>query len=103
MDALMNKVEEVHDESFPWVTKKTNRYEIKEHEFMTAGLLKSCQTRDRMLKNITKNKVAPNSPVHTRYKKFRNLLTTLIRKQKKSFLRKNSRNTKMISRKRCRS
>ena len=84
-DVLMEKIEEVHDKSFPWVTKKTNRYEVKDHDFMTTGLLKSCQTRDKMLKNITKNKVAPNSPVHARYKKFRNLLTSLIRKQKKNF------------------
>ena len=49
---------------------------------MTAGLLKSCRTRDKMLKNLNKNKCKKNSPAAIRYRKFRNLLTTLTRKQK---------------------
>ena len=50
---------------------------------MTTGLLKSCQVRDKMLKNITKNKIKPDSPAYLRYKRYRNMLTDLTRKQKK--------------------
>ena len=50
---------------------------------MTKGLIKSCQTRDKLLRNLIKNKVNKNSPASCRFRKYRNLLTSLIRKQKK--------------------
>jgi hypothetical protein len=37
-----------------------------------------------MLRNMSKNKIKKNSPYLSKFKQYRNLLTTLIRKQKKS-------------------
>ena len=83
MDKMMDLVMKTHDECFPLETVKVRRYNQHESRFMTSGLIKSCRTKDRMLKNITKNKVLKTSPSFVRFKKYRNLLTTLIRKQKK--------------------
>ena len=82
MDKLMDLVMGAHHECFPLETVKVRKYE-HESRFMTKGLINSCRTKDRMLKNMTKNKVSKTSPSSIHYRKYRNLLTTLIRKQKK--------------------
>ena len=81
---LVTIIQSEYNKSFPLVTQKVKKYDTKDKEFMTAGLLKSCKVRDKMLKNITKNKVSRDSPAFVRFKKYRNLLTGLIRKQKKN-------------------
>ena len=43
---------------FTIVTGKVRKYDAKDKDFMTQGLLKSCQVRDKLLKNITQNKIA---------------------------------------------
>ena len=84
METLMDTIMEVHERNFPLETVKIQRYDKRIDSFMTPGLLKSCQTKDKMLKNISKNKVKKTSPCYIRFTKYRNLLTTLIRKQKKN-------------------
>ena len=80
---LISQIQDVYEKSFPLITGKAGKYDKKDKDFMTTGLLKSCQVRDKMLKNITKNKIKPNSPAYLRYKRYRNMLTDLTRKQKK--------------------
>ena len=81
--SLLTTIQDVYNKSFPVITGKARKYDTKDKEFMTTGLLKSCQVRDKMLKNITKNKIKPDSPAYLRYKRYRNMLTDLTRKQKK--------------------
>ena len=83
MTNMMSTVQVEYNKSFPLITQKVKKYDVKDKDFMTAGLLKSCQVRDKMLKNITKNKVSRESPIFQKFKKYRNLLTDLTRKQKK--------------------
>jgi hypothetical protein len=83
MDKFMGTVMQAFDESFPEETIKVRKYK-QGNSFMTGGLMKSCQTRDKMLKNINKKEVSKNSTLFTRFKTYRNMLTTLIRKQKKN-------------------
>jgi hypothetical protein len=82
MDKLMDLVVGAHHECFPLETVKVCKYQ-HESRFMTKGLINSCRTKDKMLKNITKNQVSKTSPSAVHYRKYKNLLTTLIRKQKK--------------------
>jgi hypothetical protein len=83
MDHFMSTVMQIFNDSFPEETVKVRKYDYG-NTFMTRGLIKSCQTRDKILKNINKNKVSKNSPLFTRLKKYKNMLTTLIRTQKKN-------------------
>ena len=83
-NSLMEVIKTAYVSSFPLHTKKQERYEICKDNFMTAGLLKSCKTKDKMLKNLCKNKVGINSRARIKFKTYRNTLTTLIRKRKKN-------------------
>ena len=83
-NSLMEVISIAYVSSFPLHTKKQSRYEICKNQFMTKGLLKSSKTKDKMLKNLCKNNVGVNSRAHTKFKTYRNTLTTLIRKHKKN-------------------
>jgi hypothetical protein len=83
LEEMMCITMETYDQCFPLQTVKVYKYE-QTKTFMTTGLIKSCKTEDWMLRNMSKNKIKKNSPYFSKFKQYRNLLTTLIRKQKKS-------------------
>jgi hypothetical protein len=50
--------------------------------------MKACESRDRMKKQISKNGIEPTSKTFEQYRRYRNTLTTIIRRQKKIFYEK---------------
>ena len=83
MTNLMMTIEKIHDESFPTVTTRKTHYDNSKKDFMTTALLKSCRVKDKMYKTIVKNKISRESAFYQRFKDYRNILNSLIRKQKK--------------------
>ena len=83
MTNLMKTIVEIHEQSFPLKTTKTKHYDYSNKDFMTPGLLKSCKQRDKLYKSIVKNKISRDSNFYRRYIGYRNLLNSLIKKQKK--------------------
>ena len=61
-------------------------------------LLESCKRRDKLYKSIVKNKISRDSNFYKRYKEYKNILNSLIKKQKKNhydeLLTKNKHNVK---------
>ena len=82
-NSFIEVINSAYVSSFPIHTKKQERYEICKDNFMTADLLKSCKTKDKMLRNLCKNKVGINSRARVKFRICRNTLTILIRKRKK--------------------
>ena len=68
--------------------KKINKYKIKfkSKPWITLGLQKSISVKNKLLKNfINKKDPILKEGFHTNYKKYRNLLSTLMKKQKQAY------------------
>ena len=68
--------------------KKINKYKIKfkSKPWITLGLQKSISVKNKLLKNfINKKDPILKEEFHTNYKKYRNLLSTLMKKQKQAY------------------
>jgi hypothetical protein len=85
MDSMMATIMLTNNLCFPVETVKVKKFDIDKNSFLTKGLIQSCRNKDKMLKNIMKNKVKINSPFFIKLKKYRNMLTSLIRKKKKNY------------------
>ena len=68
--------------------KRINKYKMKfkSKPWITLGLQKSISMKNKLLKNFI-NKMDPilNKEFHTNYKKYRNLLSTLMTKSKQAY------------------
>ena len=68
--------------------KRINRYKMKfkSKPWITLGLQKSISVKNKLLKNFI-NKKGPilKEEFHTNYKKYRNLLSTLMKKSKQAY------------------
>ena len=73
--------------------KRVNKYKMKfkSKPWITLGLQKSISMKNKLLKNFI-NKMDPilNKEFHTNYKKYRNLLSTLMTKSKQAYYDKYS-------------
>ena len=68
--------------------KRVNKYKMKfkSKPWITLGLQKSISVRNKLLKNfITKKGPILKEEFHTNYKKYRNLLSTLMKKSKQVY------------------
>ena len=68
--------------------KEINKYKIKfkSKPWITLGLQKSISVKNKLLKNfINKKDPILKEEFHTNYKKYRNLLSTLMKKQKQAY------------------
>ena len=68
--------------------KRINKYKMKfkSKPLITLGLQKSISAKNKLLKNLI-NKKDPilKEEFHTNYKKYRNLLSTLMKKSKQAY------------------
>lgn len=94
MESMMATIMRTHNDCFPLETVKVRKFENDRNSFLTKGLITSCKNKDKMLKNITKNNIKKDSPYYSRFKRYRNLLTSLIRKQKKNHYNEQFKNHK---------
>ena len=68
--------------------KRINKYKMKfkSKPWITLGLQKSISVKNKLLKNfINKKDPALKQEFHTNYKKYRNLLSTLMKKSKQAY------------------
>ena len=68
--------------------KRINRYKMKfkSKPWITLGLQKSISVKNKLLKNfINKKDPILKEEFHTNYKKYRNLLSTLMKKSKQAY------------------
>ena len=68
--------------------KRTNKYKMKfkSKPWITLGLQKSISVKNKLLKNfINKKDPVLKDEFHTNYKKYRNLLSTLMKKSKQAY------------------
>ena len=68
--------------------KKINKYKLKfkSKPWITSGLQKSIFVKNKLLTNLINNKdPILKEEFHTKYKKYRNLLSTLMKKSKQAY------------------
>ena len=68
--------------------KRINKYKLKftSKPWITLGLLKSISVKNKLLTNfINKKDPVLKEEFHTKYKKYRNLLSTLMKKSKQAY------------------
>ena len=68
--------------------KRTNKYKMKfgSKPWITLGLQKSISVKNKLLKDfINKKDPVLKEEFHTNYKKYRNLLSTLLKKSKQAY------------------
>ena len=68
--------------------KRINKYELKfkSKPWITLGLQKSISVKNKLLTNfINKKDPVLKEEFHTKYKKYRNLLSTLMKKSKQAY------------------
>ena len=66
--------------------KKINKYKLKSKLWITLGLQKSISGKNKLLTNfINKKDPTLKEEFHTNYKKYRNLLSTLMKKSKQAY------------------
>ena len=68
--------------------KRINKYQLKfkSKPWITFGLLKSKSVKNKLLTNfINKKDPVLKEEFHTKYKKYRNLLSTLMKKSKQAY------------------
>ena len=68
--------------------KRINKYKLKfkSKPWITLGLQKSVSVKNKLLTNfINKKDPALKEEFHTKYKKYRNLLSTLMKKSKQAY------------------
>ena len=68
--------------------KRTNKYKMKfrSKPWITLGLQKSISVKNKLLKDfINKKDPVLKEEFHTNYKKYRNLLSTLLKKSKQTY------------------
>jgi exonuclease III len=85
LEHLMSIIKDLHDECFPWETVKVRKSNYKVQKFVTQGIMKACQNRDKMRKQIARKNIKPTSKTYEHYKQYRNTLTSIIRSQKKAY------------------
>ena len=82
----LNKINILLDTYAP--LKRMNKYKMKfkSKPWMTLGLQKSMSVKNKLLKNfINKKDPILKQEFHTNYKKYRNLLSTLMKKSKQAY------------------
>jgi Reverse transcriptase (RNA-dependent DNA polymerase)/Endonuclease-reverse transcriptase len=94
---FLDKYSSMYKSHFPYESKKHSSRQLPRHEWITPGLIKSCNTKSRLYKKYRTNPTIMNENI---YKKYRNKLKDILIKTEKNFysdkLMSCSGNTKQI-------
>ena len=90
-DNFIKKFTEVYDECIPLKKSKINRKTIPQSPWITKGLLKSINVKNKLYKQYL---LRPTEDHSVKFKTYRNKLNHLIRKSKREYYHKQFESTK---------
>ena len=88
---FVNKFNELYDDCIPLKKSKINRKKNSQSPWITKGLLKGINVKNKLYKQYL---LSPTEGISVKFKSYRNKLNNLIRKCKREYYHKKIENTK---------